>query len=795
MEKILCLLFLFSSAAIQAQTIKGWVFSEKEKTPLEYATVSLIHLPDSALIKGVSAQVSGLFVFDDVKVGKYFIKAASLGLKTSGKKITMKAGVSSVSADTIFLSVTSSQIAEVTVTGEKIKGKELVDRTVYSIPANIAKSSATGYDVLKKIPSIQVDINNNVTLNGSSNFIIQVDGKIRDKEFLAKLLPSDIESIEVISNPSGKYEGTIDGVINVILKKEARFGLSGNINLGVRTYKEFTGYTSGSLDYGLGKISLYLTGYSWDQNLSVFATGLYTINSDSTSNGSGDGQFHLSANSIHTGFDYYINDKNTLNLDLNFKPIKQDIHVENWGTISTTYRIIQDSLLHNPSTQNTASHEYNVSLFYKKQYPKPIQELTAELRYYNFNSILDNDNSKYFYMKSKATPTDSFIDEEVNINQRSAYTAKIDYVYPIGISARIETGYQFYYQDINYKYVFDDYAGKPFLYSEVRNAAYAGIIWNYKKFGLSATGRAENSNIEINDTASTGYLCWLPSANIQYKYTGTQNIKLTFNRRIIRPGITDLYPYLKSSGQGFTMGNPSMQPEYDDKLQLTYTANLNKNYISPSIYYTMISNKIGAENFFTSFILPNGQTISNVNLGVSKNILSGYEQGIGLNALLWFFNINARVYQGHYNAITYNNGMTMTRIPFTNYSSFALNSYMYGELFYKINGFAFINYNGVSVNAQSRTTSTPFYGFGAQRIFGNHTFGFFYLLPFSKEITLSRTTTNYPGFYSNTSYGFDVSYYIQVSYSYKFKSGKAVKKVIVKDDSESDSKTQGIRSN
>src|SRR5208283_1823143 len=120
-------------------------------------------------------------------------------------------------------------------------------------------------------------------------------------------------------------------------------------------------------------------------------------------------------------------------------------------------------------------------------------------------------------------------------------------------------------------------------------------------------------------------------------------------------------------------------------------------------------------------------------------------------------------------------------------SSFALNSYMYGELFYKINAFGFINYNGVSVNAQSKTTSTPFYGFGAQRTFGNHTFQFFYLLPFSKDITLSRTITNVPGSYnSNTSYGFDVSYYIQVGYTYKFNKGHTVKKVVHEEESESD---------
>ncbi len=793
MKKLIGLLFLVSSMVTQAQTIKGWVFAEKDRTPVEYATVSLLHLPDSSVIKGVSTESSGMFVIDDIRTGKYFIKASSLGLKNKGKYVEIKPGVKVTQVDTIFMSVSSSQIAEVTVTGEKIKGKELVDRTVYSIPANVAKSSLNGYEVLQKIPSIQVDINNNVTLNGSSNFIIQVDGKIRDKEFLAKLLPTDIESIEVISNPSGKYEGTVDGVLNIILKKEARYGLSGNVTAGIRTYQKFTGNANGSLDYGLGKMRLYLTGYSWDQNLNVFSAGYYNFGIGNNSlilNESGPGTFKLSANSINTGFDYNISDKNTLSLNLNFKPFLQDIFVNDQGTqqvINGTNNVKQDSVLKSPTTNNVTSQEYNVNLFYRKQYPKPIKELTAEMRYYHYYSTTDNNLPRYIYDDVNLnTPINTIQDEEVNIDKRTAYTGKIDYVYPLGISARLETGYQIYYQILNYNYSRNAISDTPFQYSELRNAAYAGLIYNYKKFGFQANGRAEYSNVDINNTSNTDYLCFLPSANIQYKYTKSQNIKLTFNRRIVRPGIGDLYPFLKSSGLTFTQGNPYLVPEYDDRYQITYTLNLGKNYISPYLYYTDISNKIGQENILE--LIPSFGSQNYV--AVSKNILSGYEQGLGLNALLFFFNINVRVYQGHYNSYTDNT--TGTRIPFVNYSSFAINSYMYGELFYKISAFGFINYNGVSVNAQSRTTSTPFYGVGAQRTFGNSTFKFFWLLPFSKDITLSKTITNSPGFYSNTSYGFDVSDYVVVSYTYKFNKGRTVKKVVHEEESESDIKTQGL---
>ena len=178
------------------------------------------------------------------------------------KKLLLRQAHGEIAVDTIYLAETTTSLNEVTVVAERLKGKEMVDRTVYAIPAVIAKSSSNGYDILKKIPQVNVDFQNNVTLNGSSNFIIQVDGRQRDKEFLAKLLPSDIESIEIISNPSGKYEGNIDGVINIILKKEARYGMNGNVGFNIKPFNKPTTSATGSLDYALGKITFYVTAFT-----------------------------------------------------------------------------------------------------------------------------------------------------------------------------------------------------------------------------------------------------------------------------------------------------------------------------------------------------------------------------------------------------------------------------------------------------------------------------------------------------------------------------------------------------
>ena len=251
-------MLLIISAVVQAQNIKGKVCLEKDKSPAQFATVALLQMPDSNMVTGVITLTDGGYLFEKVKPGSYFMKVSFVGYRTNGKPVTVEAGKSEFVVDTIYLSETTATLNEVTVVAERMKGKELVDRTVYSVPEVIAKSSYNGYDILKKIPQVNVDYQNNVTLNGSSNFIIQVDGRQRDKEFLNKLNPSDIESIEIISNPSGKYEGNIDGVINIILKKEARYGMNGNVGINIKPFNRPTTQAFGSLDYAMGKITFYI---------------------------------------------------------------------------------------------------------------------------------------------------------------------------------------------------------------------------------------------------------------------------------------------------------------------------------------------------------------------------------------------------------------------------------------------------------------------------------------------------------------------------------------------------------
>jgi outer membrane receptor protein involved in Fe transport len=787
MKKALFSLLLIISLTSQAQNIKGKVCYEKDKSPVQFASVALVQLPDSAMITGVITLTDGGYILEKVKPGNYFLRASFLGYKASGKNVIVDATNKEISVDTIFLAEITTSLKEVIVSSERIKGKEMVDRTVYAIPEVISKSSTNGYDILKKIPQVNVDFQNNITLNGSSNFIIQVDGRQRDRDFLNKLLPSDIQSIEIISNPSGKYEGNIDGVINIILKKEARYGMNGNAGLNIKPFNKPTIQATGSLDYSMGKITFYITGFSYLQKLNINTTNTSNfVMNDSTTSMSGTGAMKVTSSSVNTGFDYYMNDKNNLSFNISYKPIDQDINMP--GETFLYKNNIPLNTVSSLSKNNLHSDEITASLFYTKTFNKPVQEFTAETNLYWFKSNTGNDFINTTYLYNSNTEINSYSRLEDDINNRNYFSVKLNYVQPLGMSAKIETGYQIYNQQMSYLFNTNNQeSSNLFKYNEFRNSVYGGITFNLKKIGFQAMLRVENSHIKADSVTEPNYTCFLPSANVQYKFSASHNLKFTYNRRINRPGIYNMDPYYKI-GQNYdiSVGNPNLKPDYRDRLQLTYTWNFGSNYFSPYAYKEFYKNKIGNE--YQVLTSPISGTLTTFTKPF--NLLSGYESGGGVNAMLWYVNINARIYKGHINEYT---GQTVT-IPGLDYFSYSLTGYAFAQFDKnkKTTAFVYLSYNGVTRNAQSKTYSLPLYGIGGQKQIKDHSIGIFWLLPFSKNIEYQRTTTETPAFNSKNIVGFDVSGFVQISYSYKFNKGKNVKKIDHKVDVESDSKSQAI---
>jgi hypothetical protein len=787
MKNIFIILLLALSVAIQAQKIKGYVIYTSDKTPVQFASVALLQLPDSSMITGVITLTDGGYSLDKVKPGEYFVRASFLGYRPEGKPVTVKGDENEIVVDTIYLTEVTAALNEVTVVGERLKGEEMVDRTVYKIPELVSKSSGNGYDLLKKIPQVNVDFQNNITLNGSSNFIIQVDGRQREREFLARIQPSDVKSVEVITNPSGKYEGNIDGVLNIILRKEARYGMNGNIATNLKPFHKITSATQGSLDYSAGKTTFYVTGTYITQGLNITnkSQSLFTT-LDSLANSLGSGGIKVAMGSVNGGFDYYMNDRNNLSFNVSYKPIFQDVDMP----VTTTLLKSQVPLntISSVTDNNLRSDETAFSLFYKKTFIRPVEELTAEASYYFFNSNTGNDFSNTRYTYNSEVVLDTYSRTETDINKRNYFSGKIDYVYPLGMNARLEAGYHFYFQEMAYDFNIDNQAeSNLFEYAELRNSGYGGITLNLKKFGFQSNLRVENSHIEADSVKKPDYTCFLPSANIQYKISAAHNMKFTYNRRINRPGIYQMNPYWKI-GQSYdvSQGNPDLRPDYRDRLQLTYTWNFGSNYFSPYIYNEFFRDRVSSR--FTIVSSPvNGLPTT---LSKPYNLISGYEYGGGLNAMLWYVNINARIWNGHYDRFT-DGSFT---IPAKDYFSYSVTGYGFVNFDKKkkTTAFLYVAYNGVNIDAQVKTYTKPLYGLGGQYQLKDHTFGVFWLLPFSGYVDYQRIETGTAMYSSTNTTAIDFAGFVQFSYSWKFNRGRNVKKLDHKVEIESDSKSQTI---
>jgi len=414
--------------------------------------------------------------------------------------------------------------------------------------------------------------------------------------------------------------------------------------------------------------------------------------------------------------------------------------------------------------------------------------LTAEASYYTFNSVSGNffSNTRYPYNSNIVLDTYSRVEDD--LNDRNYFSTKLDYVYPLGMNSKIEAGYHFYYQQMDYDFKINQQEeSNLFEYSEIRNSAYTGFAMNLKKFGFQASLRVENSHIMADSVTKPDYSCVLPAANIQYKISASHNLKFTYNRRINRPGIYVMNPYYRV-GQSYdiTQGNPDLRPDYRDRLQLTYTWNFGSNYFSPYLYNEFFSDRVSNRYSITRSPINGALTT----IAKPFNLLSGYELGGGFNAMLWYANISARIFNGHYNEYSEGN----FTIPEKDYFSYSITStaFINPDKKKKITLFAYLQYNGVNINAQSKTYTLPLYGFGGQYQLKDHTLGLFWLLPLSKKIDYQKIETETPAYTSTNITGIDFAGWLQFQYSYRFNKGRNIKKIGRQIEIESDSKGQTI---
>ncbi len=632
-------------------TVSGSVTDEKQAAA-PFVNVLLLQARDSTLAKGMTTDPNGKYIFEGVATGRYLTLVSMVGYQ----KVYSPAFVvnnTPIQLSPVQLTVSAELLQEVKVVAQKPFIEQQIDRTVVNVENSIVSAGATALEVLERAPGVVVDQQNDaLKLRGKDGVLVQIDGKrsFLSQTELMNLLrntPSDnIEKIELITNPSAKYDAAGNsGIINIVFKKNKNFGTNGTVTLGAGYTPDIsTGRGNGSLslNHRQGKINVFGNGsvytgggfntneiyrkIPFEDNVTIFDQ--HSVRRSTYQN-----------YSVRTGIDYSISDKTTVG-------VLASAFLNNWdqpNAVSDS-RILNGDLSLRQTFQtvtqatekmNNLTGNFNV----KHKFDDKGKELTFDADYVRYGGNNLNNLDTRYYQPDGSIARES---ELVRNNMPSTINigvVKLDYAQTLG-KGKLETGLKSSYvtsdNNMTFEVKLDEWTIDPkrtnqFKYTENINAAYL----NYGgKLGEKTTYqlgfRAEHTHsvgnsVTLNDVRDRNYLNLFPSVFISRNLDSSNVLNLSYSRRIDRPDYQSLNPFeFYLDPYTFQRGNPNLRPQYTHSVQLTHVY---KSFLNTSLSYSRINDliardvprQIPAEN--TTYVTTeNLDNQDNLNLAVSLPI-------------------------------------------------------------------------------------------------------------------------------------------------------------------------------
>jgi iron complex outermembrane receptor protein len=628
--------------------ISGTVRDSASGKPILFATISLFNQKDS-LVTGTTSKTTGKFLIENVPAGKYYARVEYMGYS---KKFVRDILMSPKSDElikqlgNIYISKSAKTVGNTTVVKRKSVFINEIDKKVFNADQNITSTGGTAVDLIENVPSIEVDQDGNISLRGNTNVIILIDGRPSGltgagrQAFLESIPASSIDRIEIITNPSAKYDPDgMSGIINIILKKNKIKGSSGMVSTTLGTGGSYN--FSSRYGYRNSKFNIY-GNYSMNINNS-WSDGGY----DRTTFGDtieylsqiSDGNRYRESHLVKFGFDYYINQFNTLYISANkgFGTRNGDQNVlyhntdNNFNPLFSYLRSTED-LGDNFST--------DFSIGYVKKFNQKNHELTADLYY--TNSERENDSEIGQFDQNSSTDLfdlNPLYQNTERVDKNDIYTLQVDYTKPLAKNIKLETGYKLIYRNINNAfyseskdtgelvYSPDTFLNNTFDYVEEIHAAYGILGTQRGKLGLQAGLRVEQafttSTLEDgeSDPFENDYLSLFPSAHIKYELTKSKELMLSYGRRINRPRTRSLNPFANQSDPfKLFKGNPFLKPEYINSYELGYSYYNKKFSFTSTVYYRQTVNMMSRIKLFDSTTGISTVTYANFNEGSSYGL-------------------------------------------------------------------------------------------------------------------------------------------------------------------------------
>lgn len=657
------ILFLFLSISLvsKGQTISGLVTDAGEK-PLANVTVSLLKAKDSLLLKTAITNAEGRFSIGHNYTAELLVQVSAVGfdpvlkLVEPGKMIR------------IVMEKSTKQLKEVVVTARKPLVEVRPDKLVFNVEGSINAAGSNALELLQKSPGVIVDKDDNIILSGKNGVRVYVDGKPSPlgpadlAAYLRSMNSNDIEAIEIITNPSAKYDAEGNaGIINIRLKRNKNFGWNGSVSggYGIGIYSKYNGGLS--LNYRNKRINFY-SNYSAYNSKNESQLNLYRIQNDTTYDQRSTSIYYSKGHNLKTGLDIFLNKKNVLGIMFNANFSDNDWSGNSRTPIAAEGARDMERVLTalGKSTSNRNNITGNINYKFADTSGRELN-IDAD---YGMYRLRNNGVTPNVYTKANTSQVESIYTFSTNTPTNiDLISLKADYEQNFA-KGKLSTGFKssqvrtdndfsFFNHDINDNPVFDNQRSNRFLYTEWINAVYGQYKRQIKKINYQVGIRFEQTNSKgdlrseqaiDNKIVKRSYLDFFPSAGISYQLNQTSSIGFSYSRRIDRPRYQDLNPFENKIDElSYQKGNPFLRPQYTHSVELRhtykYTLTTTLSYSDVRDYFAQISDTIeGKRNFLMQRNLANQKIIS-LNISYPFSITKW-----------WSVYANLNVYHTRYNA-------------------------------------------------------------------------------------------------------------------------------------------------
>jgi len=655
--------------------------TDENNQPLEYATIAVLKTSDSSVVTGGITNEKGMCIVDKVPWGTYTVRVSYIGFKPI---FIPNAGISKEKP--IFtvprqkINTASETLESVSIVVKKEMIQTNLDKQVFNVDKNIVTEGTTALELLENIPSVQVDLDGNVKLRGSSSVTILVDGRPTNLS-MSEIPASMISSVEMVTNPSARYEPDgVSGLINIVLKKEDKMGFNATVTVGLGMSDNFMpswiGNNGGeSVFFGKGNASLnfnmrykkvnFFVNYNF-RSFNSYSTSeqtrknLYQSNIDT---------LYLSQNSqrewrgqpqnVRTGFDFYLNERNTISVEGGYRYHSGKGNNENnYLTKDRFDNLVSD---YNQKTYSPpmGNNNWNASMNYTNNSKVKGRTLSADLSFGTSNRSSETNLIQTYLFPREF----DFLQNTYNNSRNNRVTGQVDFVTPLGQGGRLEAGLKSNWRQQEDDYTYekgdkienmaeDTARANGSKYTETINAVYLvysnTLFSNKFKYQLGVRAElskniSESRERDLSTTAEPRPLFQpFPTIHLRYDFNDIHSMQFGFTRRIGRPHARQLNPYLNDNDrQNLFQGNINLEPEFTESFDLGYLSFYKKMTFSASLFYKF------KHDIITRYtVMLDSATTYTTYENIDNSHTYGMEASVQRDMFkFWKLNVNASLYQ------------------------------------------------------------------------------------------------------------------------------------------------------